>query len=284
MRSKNAGSNGGPGDGRRSRLSREVIIETALRIVDEEGYGALSMRRLGAKLGVDPMAVYYHIPGKSALLDGFVETVMGSIDLSLDDPAQPVEERLRVAAHVYREALLAHPGALPVMAVRPLNTPTALRPVELLLGIYRQTGFSPTDALAAVNIFGRFILGVVLLEVQQLKDAGMVEEEGKTYEALLGSLPPEEFPLMNEVFQSGKFIGLEAEFDRGVRALISGLCSQFGSGRQSRSGGQPGSSRRHYGGGRPGSAAKSGGSGGSGGAGKSGGGHWSNGAGKGEDK
>lgn len=263
--SSEAGNNGGARDSRKARLNREAIIETALRIVDEEGYGALSMRRLGAELGVDPMAVYYHIPGKSALLDGFVEEVMGGIDLSLDDPAQPVEERLRVAAHVYREALLAHPGALPVMAVRPFNTSTALKPVELLLGIYRQAGFSPTDALAAVDIFGRFILGVVLLEVQQMKDAGEGQGEEKTMEAVLGSLPPDEFPVMHEVMRSGKFIGLEAEFDRGVRALISGLCSQFGSGSQtgsnsqSRRGGQPGSGSQSRGASQPGSDSPPGG-------------------------
>ena len=36
----------------------ERVVETALAIVDRDGLDRLSMRRLGAELGVDPMAVY----------------------------------------------------------------------------------------------------------------------------------------------------------------------------------------------------------------------------------
>ncbi len=64
----------------------EKIVSMALALVDREGLKALSMRRLGTELGVDPMAVYYHIPNKQALLDAIVEAVMASIDLSVDDP------------------------------------------------------------------------------------------------------------------------------------------------------------------------------------------------------
>ena len=47
-------------------LTRERILDAALRLVDEQGMAALSMRRLAAELGVDPMALYHHLPGKAA--------------------------------------------------------------------------------------------------------------------------------------------------------------------------------------------------------------------------
>ena len=78
-------------------LTRERIVATALELVDREGPAALSMRRLGAELGVDPMAVYYHVPNKAALLDAIVEAVMAKIDLT-DDRSAPVEERILRAA------------------------------------------------------------------------------------------------------------------------------------------------------------------------------------------
>ena len=59
----------------RPSLTPEGIVQAALKIMDEDGYKSLSMRRLGAKLNVDPMAVYYHFPNKLALLDGVVELV-----------------------------------------------------------------------------------------------------------------------------------------------------------------------------------------------------------------
>lgn len=61
----------------REPLSRERIIDTALALVDANGLEALSMRRLGAELGMDPMAAYYYVPSKAALLDAVVEAVMG---------------------------------------------------------------------------------------------------------------------------------------------------------------------------------------------------------------
>ena len=53
-------------------LSRGRILDAALRLVDEEGMGALSMRRLGAELGVNPMSIYHHLPGKGAVVSGLV--------------------------------------------------------------------------------------------------------------------------------------------------------------------------------------------------------------------
>ena len=61
----------------RERLTRERILRATLRVVDEDGMGALSIRRLAAELGVDPMAIYHHLPGKEAGLSGMVEMVYG---------------------------------------------------------------------------------------------------------------------------------------------------------------------------------------------------------------
>ncbi len=110
------------------------------------------MRRLGAELGVDPMAVYYHLPNKQALLDAIVEAVMGSIDLTVDNPAKPPEERVLAAARAYRDVLLAHVNALPILLAHGPVTPGAMRPVELLIGILRDAGLPPAEALMGMNV------------------------------------------------------------------------------------------------------------------------------------
>lgn len=211
----------------RAGLTREAIVKEALRIVDSEGLKALSMRRLGAELEVDPMAVYYHIPNKSALLDALVEAVMDEIDVSIDDPSRSVEERLVAAAHAYREALLAHPNAISVVVVRPLRTPASLRPVEVLLSILRDAGFAPTDAMAAVDIFALFVRGAVVRDACEMTDADLCQHEEASIEMLLQVLNPEEFPVLLQMTSSAEFIGMEAEFDRGIRALIRGLLQEF---------------------------------------------------------
>jgi AcrR family transcriptional regulator len=60
----------------RRPLNRRLVLETALRLVDERGRGALSMRALGAALGVEAMSLYAHVPSKAALLDGLVDVML----------------------------------------------------------------------------------------------------------------------------------------------------------------------------------------------------------------
>ena len=56
-------------------------MTAALRIVDANGLEQLTMRRLGAELGVDPMTIYGYVPDKTALFDGLVELVLAEVTL-----------------------------------------------------------------------------------------------------------------------------------------------------------------------------------------------------------
>lgn len=199
-------------------LQRELIVTTALAIVDREGLKALSMRRLGVELGVDPMAVYYYLPNKQALLDAIVEAVMASIDLSVDDPARPTEERLLCAAHAYRDALLAHANALPILLAHGPVTPVAMRPVELLIGILRDAGLPPAKALAGMNVIAGAVRGAVGM--------GPVHDPTKQeLEAMWRALPANEFPRLAEAFGSSG-LSFEQIFDFGIRVLTRGLLAE----------------------------------------------------------
>jgi TetR/AcrR family tetracycline transcriptional repressor len=48
--------------------TRDDVVETALRILDEFGLADLSMRRLAGVLDVQPSALYWHVPNKQTLL------------------------------------------------------------------------------------------------------------------------------------------------------------------------------------------------------------------------
>jgi TetR/AcrR family tetracycline transcriptional repressor len=207
-RKKRRGGAGAP-------LERELIVLTALRLVDREGLKALSMRRLGEELGVDPMAVYYHLPNKQALLDAIVEAVMASIDLTADEPEKPAEERILLAAHAYRDALLAHANALPILLAHGPVTPAAMRPVELLIGILRGAGLPPAEALAGMNAIAAAVRGAT----------GMGSAHEMTHremEAMWRALPAAEFPHLHEAMPlaGGSF---EQSFDFGILALARGL-------------------------------------------------------------
>ncbi|HJF77014.1 MAG TPA: TetR/AcrR family transcriptional regulator, partial [Brevibacterium linens] len=65
--------------GQHAGLKPESIVRTAIAIADEEGLASVSMRRIGAELKVEAMALYHHFPNKGALLDAVVEQISTSV-------------------------------------------------------------------------------------------------------------------------------------------------------------------------------------------------------------
>jgi TetR/AcrR family tetracycline transcriptional repressor len=206
----------------REQLTRERIVRTALEIVDREGLAALSMRRLGAELGVDPMAVYHYLQSKDALLDAIVEAVMSEIDLGIDDPAAPTEERVLCAARTYRDVLFAHAGAMPILLDRSPSTPAGLRPVEALVGILRDAGLPPSQAVAGMNAISATVRGTVSM-IAGRPIAPLTPDE---IAAFAEQLPAREFPNLREAALFPPDV--DADFEFGIRALARGLVASVG--------------------------------------------------------
>jgi AcrR family transcriptional regulator len=211
---------------RRPVLSREGIVRTALAIVDADGLAALTMRRLGKDLDVTTMAVYHHFPNKSALYDGIVEAVMAEIDVNDDDHVQAFSVRLRTAARAYRDVLVAHPNALPVLMARGPRTPRALVPVETLVGIFRDAGFSPADSMAGMDVTAAMVQGASLVVMDPLLEPS-IEPSAETSDHLAAnlaaSLSPDQFPYLLEAIASGSMYDFAGEFEIGLETLVRGF-------------------------------------------------------------
>jgi len=201
----------------RQPLSRERIVDTALALVDAKGLAALSMRRLGAELGMDPMAVYYYVPNKAALLDAVVEAVMAEIDLSVDDPSAPAEERLVRAAEAYADVLVRHRNALPLLLERGPATPAALPPVEIMVAILLCGGLSLEQAMAGMHVLTAAVRGYAALLANEMADPGHRDTE-----ALVALASPEQFPHLSEAAAQPRQ-DPQAAFEFGLRAIAGGL-------------------------------------------------------------
>src|ERR1044072_5427144 len=92
----------------RTPLSKERVLEAAVRLADEGGIEALSMRRLARELGVEAMSLYNHVANKSALVDGAVDLVLEEIELPSSGEWDEAIRRCAISAH---EAFLRHPWA-----------------------------------------------------------------------------------------------------------------------------------------------------------------------------
>ncbi|GGF50586.1 putative transcriptional regulator, TetR family protein [Marmoricola endophyticus] len=158
-------------------LERSRIVATALKLVEEIGPGALTMRRLGHALGVEAMSLYRYVPGKEDLLDSLVDALIETMYADADVISAPQDgwqDFLQRMAHGVRRVALAHPQAFPLVASRPPEAPW-LRPplrsvdwVESFVVGLRSEGFSREATAAAYRAFTSFLLGSLLLEVASL--------------------------------------------------------------------------------------------------------------------
>jgi len=215
---------------RREPLGRRRILVAGLEFVDEQGLRALTMRSIGERLGVEAMSLYRYVPGKDALLDGIVATVIdglyGDPDVHMGaDHGWP--DYLQRLAHGVRRIALDHPQVFPLIATRPPAAPwvrpplRSLRWMENFLDTLQGCGFDDAAAVAAYRAFSSFLLGHLLLEVSaQGVDTGPVEEnDPSTPERADLSGYPRLAHLEEELSQDRS----AAEFEQSLENLIDRL-------------------------------------------------------------
>jgi AcrR family transcriptional regulator len=204
---------------RKPKLTRAALVAAALRIADAEGLDALSMRHLGAELGVDATAAYRHLPNKKDLLDGVVEAVLENADVETD-PSASWQEQFRTVARAYRHAMLAHsPAVSRLVATTPLNSLGSMRIVEHGAAVLTSAGV-PLDASAlAIQAMGQITSGAVLLEAFWREH---IAAGGRMY-LYPPSLPIRELPVLSAVAVADGFRSPEEVFEFGLTAIIGYL-------------------------------------------------------------
>ncbi|HEX3266965.1 MAG TPA: TetR/AcrR family transcriptional regulator C-terminal domain-containing protein [Gaiellaceae bacterium] len=197
---------------RSPRLSREAILEAAVELVDEQGLGALSMRSLASRLGVEAMSLYHHVPSKEALLDGIVEVVLDDVAASGRRGWRPT---LRELAHRYRDVSRRHPRVLLLFSSRTLTMPSWRRAVEDTLAALRSGGFSDQETVHAYRVFWAYIVGYVLAELR-LGESDGVDEYHK-------QLPASDYPATLALTSVLRDTDRDEEFARGVELLLDAI-------------------------------------------------------------
>jgi hypothetical protein len=119
---------------------------------------------------------------------------------------------------------MVHPRALPLVAARSMRTQTQLAGIEVMLGVLYDAGFSPVQAMVAVDGLGQTIIGISSIHAAHLEADRLGEEQP------FAELPPEHFPNVGRMLDEGAHIGFEAQFDATIAALVEGLLARQGSG------------------------------------------------------
>ena len=182
---------GTPAGTRSGRLDRDVIVRAAQRVLDEDGLGGLTVRRIGSELGADPTAIYRHFRGKDELVVELADRVFASV--AMPDPALPWQERLRQMLRAALELYRANPGFALQLSAQPDDTPGLQRIAEHVLATLAEAGLGPRDRAVVYQLITNYAVGSGLFISQlTLDDSGpeTIPAVRRTYAAL----PPADYP------------------------------------------------------------------------------------------
>jgi AcrR family transcriptional regulator len=198
-------------------LSRDQIVLAALNLVDQDGIDALSMRKLAARLGVDPMSIYYHIPAKDALLRAVVEHVF-------DTMAQPPRDgdwrhQVRGWATAYRAVADEHPN----LVLRIVSDPSAVavaaaRISDTLYAALEASGMPPGEVEASAGVLVDFVHGYCL----SLTSAARRKDLQQAFQAELGKQPPGKTATLRRLRAEAPASDRDG-FGFGLDVILSGL-------------------------------------------------------------
>ncbi|MFG1791142.1 TetR/AcrR family transcriptional regulator [Nocardia sp. NPDC049149] len=146
----------------RTTLNRDYIAAVAVSVVDEQGMDGFSMRKLGAALGADPMAVYRHYTDQQDLFDGIAAYMFAELDMESLPWQEDWRELLRAYADRLRSTLRKHPNAVPIFATRQVHSPSAVETGTWMVETLQAAGFSPAVAPQLTRCLREYVIGHIL--------------------------------------------------------------------------------------------------------------------------
>jgi AcrR family transcriptional regulator len=175
----------------RGTISRDQIIEAALRSLRTSGFEQMTIRSLAADLDVAPMSLYRYIRDKDDLMDEVVEALLIE-NQPMPGTTGTWKARLTVAAEGLRRLLVEEPGALYVYLRHPVISPTAIHRMEMMLAILREAGYDTASSKTAYAAMQTYTVGFAALETSR---AGWIPPEKTTRMAneLLAMTSPKQF-------------------------------------------------------------------------------------------
>lgn len=203
---------------RQGTLSRDAVIDAAVRLADRDGLDGLSMRTLGQELGVEAMALYNHVANKDDLLDGMVDLVAGEFDVP-DPSTSDWKTAVRDSAVCVHRVLLDHPWACPLAVTRPHVGPMMLRYIDAMVGTLRAAGFPLQTTHHAMHAIDSHTFGFTL---QELNFPETIEGFGHEMTAMFLGERSGEYPHLSELAANTTHAHL-TEFEFLLDLILDGL-------------------------------------------------------------
>ncbi len=155
-------------------LSKEMIVDAAMAIVDESGISTMTTRAIAKRLGVGQASLYNHITSREELLDLLNARILAGVDLTpLDHPDWA--EAVYGGTLAFLAALQQHPNMMRILATRPARTDPSLAYYERMHERLRGAGLSAQDSARFLFAIDDYCIGAALntevdVEVNERQD------------------------------------------------------------------------------------------------------------------
>ncbi len=202
-------------------LNRNDILNAAFDLMSEEGEGGFSVRKLGAKIGCDPMTVLHHFRSKNDLMREIADRALTSV--ALPPPSGNWKADLRKIARAYRDLAHRHPRLFHLHFRFHATGPMDHASSEVVYRAMLQSGLSKAKAAGMGLAFYAFVLGFALAEIEGLMLPLNADEENE-----LQALDAEAFPATLSLIPAFKALNPDAAFNAAVDAFVAGVAIETG--------------------------------------------------------
>ncbi|MFC6086363.1 TetR family transcriptional regulator [Sphaerisporangium aureirubrum] len=208
------------------KLTRDTVIDQAMALADEEGVDAVTIRRLAARLGVTPMALYWHFKNKDELMAALAEHVLGGVTAGVS-PDDPWRDRLRVLVEAVVHAMREHRSLPDILTavVDKHSVDSFNRATEAALDVLTTAGFTISESFYISSYLLNGTIGLVKGRPDCPKGPERDEAERRRQHALrLEALPRGRFPHVVEygTIAAGP-VDVEHYFSFGIDVMLSGV-------------------------------------------------------------
>lgn len=218
-------------EARRPRFTREEIAVTAVRIADEEGFAALSMRHLASELGAGTMTLYHYVKTKDELLALVMDTLMGEVVLGADDVMPDGwRDALTLIAQRTRAALVRHPWWIEIVD-EPHLGPNMLLHLDQTVEAVSSLDLPLAEKIEITSVVDEYVFGYCVQDRNRPSDFEEPPEELVSYvEELVdtGSYPQlaalmEEFGSEQVWVEMAGSMQREGRFERNLNRILDGI-------------------------------------------------------------
>ncbi len=216
-------------DRRRPGLNLREIVTTAVEMADRNGLDDVTMARLARRLGFSTMALYRHVPHKSALVTLMVDAAVGKPS-SAPREAGNWRDHLHGLAHELSRVYRAHSWLLDVPISGPPATPSNLRWFEAGLAACRATPLDLGEKTALWLLIAGHVRGKEQLFLELGRGLEAIGDGDAYADVLRRFADPAQFPELTRALDAHAFDDVttseaenDADFEFGLQRVLDGI-------------------------------------------------------------